>query len=117
MTRQDSAFYTDDNSPQTVWQDRAVDYYVVRNGKMRIHARLNNESEPVVIRYSDQLISYGVDSDEKLAALEGNPDFDWVNNSWFEVWGVDNEEDIDNVYDTLDEAISAARAMNEEVTK
>ena len=41
-TRQDSAFYTDSQDTQVVWDnDPNKRFYVVRAGEMRIHAKHN----------------------------------------------------------------------------
>jgi hypothetical protein len=116
MTNQDSAFYTDHNTPQMVWRDEANPrFYVVRNGEMRINA-IDDKGTRHIIRYTDQLMDFGIKTDEELQTWsdKGNTYdgiFEWINNSWFEVWDStddENGDEISNVYDTLDDAISIA---------
>jgi hypothetical protein len=114
--RQDSAFYTDGQGTQVVWQmPNSKRFYVVRAGEMRIHAT-DKSGERVVIRYTDQLESFGIKNDADLAEWsKSDPElFDWVNNSWFEVY---DEKDVDffsEPFHELGEAINYAVESYEE---
>jgi hypothetical protein len=77
----------------------------------------NQEWEETIIRYTDDLINYGIDTDEKLNEL--NKRFSdngyqiWHNNSWFEVYSKEDDFGYD-VHHELDEAIDFAVAAIQE---
>ena len=109
-TRQDSAFYTDNEGTQVVWdKDENKRFYVVRNGEMRIHYSPDLESQ-TVIRYTDQLEEIGVKTDEdleKFTAL-GDEMFTWIHNSWFEVYDEKDSDFFSDPIHELDEAVKFA---------
>jgi|AntAceMinimDraft_6_1070360.scaffolds.fasta_scaffold48746_3 hypothetical protein len=114
MTQQDAAFYTHGTGVQDVWlgDDGESRFYVVRNGEMRIHAKKTVDGEETIIRYSDQLEEFGVKTDEQLHNLTENGElFNWINNSWFEVWDRENSDSYSDVVDELDAAISYAKEL------
>jgi hypothetical protein len=114
MTQQDAAFYTHGAGVQDVWlgDDGESRFYVVRNGEMRIHAKKTVDGEETIIRYSDQLEEFGVKTDEQLHNLTENGElFNWINNSWFEVWDRENSDSYSDVVDELDAAISYAKEL------
>jgi hypothetical protein len=115
MKNQDAAFYTDGAGVQTVWigENGKSRFSVVRNGEMRIHARNTLDEEPTVIRYTDQLESFGVKTDADLQAWtdKGDEYFTWVNNAWFEVWDADNTDYYSEVIHELDLAIANAQEL------
>lgn len=114
--RQDSAFYTMEPGHEVVFQDEENPFFVVRNGEMRIHAIKNGHE--VVIRYTDQLEEFGIKNDKQLGEWSAKEElFDWVNNSWFEVWSDEDEAFDGGVYHELDEAISAAISLKETFAK
>lgn len=112
MTRQDSAFYTDSQGTQVVWdKDEHKRFYVVRAGEMRIHAKRNEDDDYAeVIRYTDQLESFGIKDDEALAEWtdKGEEVFSWINNSWFEVYDDKDSYFSSDPFHELDEAIEYA---------
>lgn len=110
---QDSAFYTFQSGHEVVFQDSENPFFVVRNGEMRIHA--TKDGSEVVIRYTDQLRNFGIETDEQLEewSAKGEEVFDWVNNSWFEVWSSDDPDFYSEAMHELDEAISAAITLKE----
>jgi hypothetical protein len=116
--RQDSAFYTWSPDWETVWADSTTPRFrVYRNGEMRIHARKALLSDYEVLRYTDQLESFGIKTDEDLRKWEakGAEHFEWINNSWFEVVSVlDGDEAFSEVFHELDEAIAQAKVLWEE---
>ena len=118
MSRQDSAFYTDDSSPQVVWdEDPHKRFYVVRAGEMRIHAKENpNDTHTEIIRYTDQLESFGIKDDQTLAEWtdKGDDVFAWINNSWFEVYDDKDPEFFSEPYHTLKDAIDYAEMLSEQ---
>ena len=83
-SRLDPAFYTWD-TPEWVatveYEDRLLEAWVV--GEMRI--QLDNDE---IIRYTDDLIRAGIDTDEKLFKLNSDS---WINNSWIELRDYEGE--------------------------
>jgi hypothetical protein len=121
--RQDACFYTNEANHEIVWRDEQTPrFFVVRNGELRLHAFIKGEDEknPTVIRYTDQLESYGIDTDEKLIktfGLNAEVKFEWANNPWFEVWDTEQVEEDGESYHQLDDAIAVAQKMNTELGK
>ena len=115
-TRNDSAFYTYSPDSEIAWQDFENEciYYVRRVGEMRIHAT-DKESIRWVIRYTDDLEEFGITNDRELAewSMKGDDVFEWINNSWFEVFS-NNDPNFweDNSIDNLAEAISHAKKLD-----
>lgn len=118
LLRQDPAFYTNDNSPQVVWdKDPNKRFYVVRNGEMRIHAKKSaKETHTDIIRYTEQLESFGIKDDQTLAEWtdKGDDVFAWINNSWFEVYDSNDPEFFSEPYHSLKEAIEYAEKLANE---
>jgi hypothetical protein len=111
-TRQDSAFYTYSQDSEIVWSnDPNQRFYVVRNGEMRIHAMKNGHE--VVIRYTDDLEDLGITNDEELGKWSAKEEmFEWVNNSWFEVYDSLDPEYYSEPIHSLDEAINFAKELS-----
>jgi hypothetical protein len=114
MSRTDAAFYTDSHDAEVLWRPEGSNpkkVRVYRNGEMRI-----NYTEPSgeisVLRYTQDLDEKGLDTDEKLFEAEKSETIEWINNPWFEVAWVDNEDG--EIVDTLDEAIEYAKKLFEE---
>lgn len=57
----------------------------------------------------NDLIHAGLDTDEKLEAINNDEDYFWVNNNWFDLY-IDGEH-LDQVTHTIDEAIESAKAV------
>jgi hypothetical protein len=110
-TPQDSAFYTNQAGVETVWDYLpSPRFYVVRNGEMRIHAIKNGHE--VVIRYTDELQDLGIEDDAALAAWSAKEEmFEWINNSWFEVYDSLDPEYYSEPIHSLDEAINFAKEL------
>lgn len=130
--QQESAFYTmgpgNSNVAVITYKDRTV--FVDCVGEMyltlpNIPADLdvadnevyNQEWEETIIRYTDDLISFGIDTDEKLIELDkrfsANGYQIWHNNSWFEVYSEKDDFGYD-VHHELHEAIDFAVAAIQE---
>lgn len=105
----DSAFHCWDNDWTTLATVKAGgrEFIVGSNGEMRIYAPDNE-----VWRYTDDLISAGIDTDEKLAEFSTKPENAnaWANNNWFEFYEV-NGEDSWEVHETVEEAIEAIKEI------
>jgi hypothetical protein len=115
---QEPAFYTNCEGTELVWVDKNNPrFQVIRNGEMRIYYSddlVNAPQHTAVIRYTDQLIAAGLDTDAKLeeASKLDETLFNWAHNSWFEV--IDDHDDIyysDPIYD-LDDAIALAKELH-----
>jgi hypothetical protein len=112
-SRNDPAFYTWD-SPEWVASvevdGRALEAWVV--GEMRVH--LPNED---IVRYTDDLISADIDTDEKLLKLtEDYPTIDmWQNNSWIELRDYEGQWIGDvfsgHIYHDVTEAVEAMKEL------
>jgi hypothetical protein len=116
LTRQDSAFYTNEAGHEVVWQDAEKPrFYVIRNGEMRIHYSPDLENQ-IVIRYTDQLEGIGVKTDADLEKFNelGDEMFTWVNNSWFEVLDSKDPDYYSEPYHSLDDAIGQAEVLQAE---
>lgn len=117
MVRQDSAFYTDCEGTQVVWDgDPNKRFYVVRAGEMRIHAKHDEKDDyHEVIRYTDQLESFGIEDDGTLAewTAKGEEVFSWVHNSWFEVYDEKDSFFSSDPYHDFDEAVDYAKTLVE----
>jgi hypothetical protein len=117
--RQDAAFYTNETGTELVWFDpQNPRFQVIRNGEMRIYYAddlINAPQHTAVIRYTDQLISAGLDTDEKLedAAQLDETLFNWVNNPWFEVVDAHDPEYYSEPLFELDDAIGYAKELHE----
>jgi hypothetical protein len=108
--RQDAVFYTHGAGSEVVWDgDPDGQFYVLRNGEMRIHYSPHSDST-TVIRYTDQLEAIGVQTDEDLERFTelGEEMFTWVDNPWFEVVDDTDPSDDGEVYHTLDDAVERA---------
>jgi hypothetical protein len=116
ITRQDSAFYTNEAGHEVAWQDAEKPrFYVIRNGEMRIHYSPDLENQ-IVIRYTDQLEGIGVKTDADLEKFNelGDEMFTWVNNSWFEVLDSKDPDYYSEPYHSLDDAIGQAEVLQAE---
>ena len=114
---QDACFYVWSNDYEIVWQDSTLPdprFYVARNGEMRIHARKSLDAEYQVLRYTSDLRDFGINTDAELQAFadKGEDYFVWDNNPWFEVCSrKDGDQDLNEVYHELDEAIAQAEIL------
>jgi hypothetical protein len=67
------------------------------------------------VRYSDDLIDFGITNDKQLMACYDSEDYEVVNNPWFEVWiGDDYSEPC---FGLMEEAVPMAVFMIEEKRK
>lgn len=90
--QQDPAWYTDNHS--TLVAERTVNQKTIKIycvGEMRIV----NQDTGAVIRYSTDLEGAGFHTDEDLDRIgeDGHP-WEWVNNSWFELFYEDQSTDL-----------------------
>jgi hypothetical protein len=117
VIRQDSAFYVNSPSAETVWEEKGNRFFVVRNGEMRIHAKKNADDEHTeVIRYTDALLNFGIQDEFDLLDWQnkGEEVFCWVNNSWFEIWDSEDTDFFSDPIHSLNEAIELAEKLNKE---
>lgn len=102
----DSAFYCWSGGWEVLATIKSGDreFHIGSNGEMRI-----NLPDGDVIRYTEDLLSAGIDTDEKLAefsAKYANHDV-WVNNNWFEFYELDTNDEWWEVCETIEEAVNA----------
>jgi len=112
MRQQDSSFYHYENGSEVVWEREEYEFYVVRNGDMRIHYKPDAETQ-IVIRYTYQLNELGIKTDDDLGKfLElGDEVFEFIENSWFEVWHKEDSDYYTDAIHTIDEAIELAKTL------
>jgi|LakMenE01Jun11ns_1017448.scaffolds.fasta_scaffold9538243_2 hypothetical protein len=108
MSRNDAAFHTPHWDAELLYKDPTTGYMVYRAGEMRIEAK-DEQGRPVTIRTTDDLESFGVTTDEQLAARENDPDFYWENNAWFEVMEPDDDSFSGEVFHDYEQAVAAAK--------
>lgn len=109
-------FYTPDpnqtDSMFHCWTHGWETLVAVKAGEREFHIGVNGEMRfdlpnGEVWRYTDDLTSNNLDTDEKLTIfLSLYPDV-MTNNNWFEMYEVGNDEDYSEVYETVDQAIEA----------
>jgi hypothetical protein len=116
--RRDASFYTWSFDYELVWADftrgEEPRFRVYRNGEMRIHARKSLDSDFEVLRYTDDLESFGIKTDADLREWEakGAEYFEWDNNPWFEVVSVlAGDEDFHDVCHDLHDAVRFAEEL------
>ena len=100
--RQDSAWYKHYDNDEVFLLRYEKDGVLIRIqllcvGEMRIN--YNGYS----IRYLQDLLEAGITNDMELFAI---PEECWRNNSWFEVWNVENEEYSEAVYHNVEDALN-----------
>lgn len=103
--RNDAAFWVDTDTEQVVWEVDDCEFYVIRNGEMRIRHFERDE----IIRYTDQLLNAGILDDQTLLDLEEQGKIEVIHNAWFEVWNKKDSYWYSDPYFDIDEAIEYAR--------
>ena len=91
MSRNDAAFFTQYHDSDPVWFSDDREIVIYRVGEMRIHF-VEPDGSTSVLRYTNDLDSKGLDTDEKLTDAEKAGKIEWHNNPWFEVVYHDNDE-------------------------
>jgi len=96
-TQHDPMFYVNSPTSEIVWSKPDFDFYVIRNGEMRIHHKGK------VARYTQDLASIGIESDSDLE----DEAYEFIENPWFEVcdkrdptWSSEPIFDIDEAFET-----------------
>jgi hypothetical protein len=119
-TRKDAAFHIRCDGGEFVWnpdlnaeEGEIHDFYVIRNGEMRIKAT-DGKGNDYVLRYTDDLETFGITTDEQLyEASMDEENFYWDMNPWYEVVS-DTDEAYSDVFDDLDKAIAEAVRLRKE---
>ena len=73
-------------------------FHIIANGEMRL-----NLPNGDVIRYTDALLSAGIDTDDKLNSLINEHPEALVNNNWFEWYEVDEGVEVDPFWEVQDD--------------
>lgn len=96
--------------------EKKIDIYC--DGEMRIHDYgTDNRAEFTRLRYADDLIEVGVKTDVEIFEANESGRFDWINNSWFDLYD-ETGEWYDRVTHDLQDAINEAKELiNEGETK
>lgn len=100
----DSMFYCWGDGETNVGTLRADNrlFHIVANGEMRL-----NLPNGDVIRYTDALLSAGIDTDDKLRALLDQHPEALVNNNWFEWYEHEDDGHAWEVQDDPEECIAS----------
>lgn len=112
--RKDPSFYVNDVKAEEVFDQKSERFYVIRNGEMRIHAKLSSgDFAYEVIRYTDQLERFGIKSDADLNewSEKGTEFFNWIDVPWFEIADRRYPEYESGLIGTFDEAVEQAKFM------
>ena len=117
----DPAFYVWSNHElvaEIEYKDRKISVYC--DGEMRLRvweskeARIDN-SNLEVIRYSDRLVSAGIDTDDKLQKALDEERIEFDNNTWFDLYANDDTIGeggwLDCVHYDIEEAILQASEL------
>lgn len=100
--RTNPAWWVWESSYESVWAVSDKKFFVVRNGEMRINYTLPDGSVDV-IRYTNDLERKGITTDLELLDAEELGVLEFVNNAWFEVWSVAEDEYFSQpLYDALE---------------
>ena len=111
-------FYVWETGQEEVWGTRNNPFFVIRNGEMRIHARRELDGDVEIIRYTDQLIRFGIDTDEKLKEWsdKGDEYFYVSMNPWYEVISVNDKHYFSEPIFDVHEAINFAKELQDKYT-
>jgi hypothetical protein len=82
-------------------------FHVIRNGSMRVIRK----SDGAILRYTQDLVEAGIDNDEAVDTLYSGPDYQVVDNPWFEVVDMNDPSNEGVVYQSLDDAIECATIL------
>lgn len=103
MSRSDAAFFTETGGSELLWESADKKVCVYKNGEMRVHYGDR------VLRYTNDLIANGIDSDERLEEALEKGIIDFVDNPWFEVVWADCEDGV--VHHNYEEAVAYAEKV------
>jgi|694.fasta_scaffold48789_6 hypothetical protein len=106
MFRNDPAFYIYEPGHEVVWRDDNCEFFVVRNGDMRIVYK-PGQPEQEVIRYTEDILSRNWECDGCLPY--DDTDYTWVENAWFEVWHKTETDYFSDPMFDIGEAIEYAK--------
>lgn len=111
-------FHVWETGQEEVWGTRTNPFFVIRNGEMRIHARRELDGDVEIIRYTDQLIRFGIDTDEKLKEwLDKGDEYFYVSmNPWYEVLSVNDAEYFSEPIFDAHEAINFSKELQDRYT-
>jgi hypothetical protein len=103
--RRESVFFTNGLVATVGIDGYNIDIYAEGN------TRLNyaNGDDIRIFSTPDDFIYGDLETDEKLAAIQDDEDYYWVNNNWFDLYI--NGEHLDQVTHTIDEAVESAKVV------
>lgn len=95
--QQTDIFYTWSHDYEVVWDEAEGNgYKVYRAGEMKVYYT-DPAGEEHTLRYTEDFIRAGLDTDDKVAEASDSFALVWVNNPWFEV--AHDERNMDSVMD------------------
>ena len=88
------------------------DFMLVRNGEMRLRTTTGE-----TLHYSDQVLKFGITTDDELDQVYLTEYLQIIHNPWFEIFYRNEDDSFSEVYDTLDEGIKAVFQKQDELDK
>jgi hypothetical protein len=105
--QKDPIFYVNSPSWEIVWTKSDCDYFVIRNGELRINYK------DKVVRYSDDLASIGITCDDDIEREQ----YVLADNPWFEVMSKSDPDWFSDPIFDIDEAYVLCMKLSEQVTE
>lgn len=103
--RRESVFFTNGLVATVGIDGYEIDIYAEGNTRLNYNDGYNTR----IYSLPDDFIYGDLETDEKLAAIQDDDDYYWVNNNWFDLYI--KGEHLDQVTHTIDEAIESAKAL------
>ena len=103
--RRESVFFTNGLVATVGMDGYEIDIYAEGNTRLDYYDGYNTRSYSL----PDDFIYGDLETDEKLQAINDDPDYHWTYNNWFDLYI--KGEHLDQVTHTIDEAIESAKAV------
>ena len=107
--QQTDTFYTWTHDEERVWDENEGNgYFVYRAGEMKVYYT-DPKGEEHTLRYTEDFISVGLDTDDKVAEATESGALLWDNNPWFELCHDDYCGNLaDEIFGNITEAVERA---------
>jgi hypothetical protein len=87
-------------------------FMLIRNGEMRLKTKTGE-----TLHYSDQVLKFGITTDDELAQVYFTDYVEIINNPWFEILDRYNGDDWGETYDDFDKGLEALFQKQDELDK
>jgi hypothetical protein len=87
-------------------------FMLIRNGEMRLKTKTGE-----TLHYSDQVLKFGITTDDELAQVYFTDYVEIINNPWFEILDRYDGDDWGETYDDLDKGLEALFQKQGELDK